>query len=117
MEPSLLIVLLGTLTITSYRAVPQQTKATCLDRWHCTTATGDTPSEQGLAVSQDLLASGEVHYGDIVCVDGYGCRIVNDCLNKRHKKAIDLFVYTYAEEKKVNTQHRKTWVIRQRRIT
>lgn len=105
-------ILIGNLiTVTSYRAVPEQTKPTCTGRHNCETSVGDNVSEAGVAVSQDLLKNGTVHYGDVLCVDGLGCRIVNDCMAARHKLHIDLFVYTKAEEKRIGTRHLRVWVI------
>ena len=104
------LILLGTLTVTSYRAVPAQTKPTCTDRHHCETSTGENVSELGLAVSQDLLLSGRVKYGDIVCVEGYPCRIAFDTMAPRNRNAVDLFMYTKAEERAVGVRHLKVWV-------
>ncbi len=106
------LLLLGTLTATSYRAVPEQTKPSCTDRSHCETANGDNVSELGVAISQDFLDSGIVHFGDCLYIDGVGFRIVNDCMHRRHKRCVDVFVYTYAEEKKFGTRHLKVWVVR-----
>lgn len=104
-------VLLGVLTATSYRPVPAQTKPECTGRHHCETAIGENVSELGVAVSQDLLGSGAVHYRDVLFIDGVGYRIVNDCLNARFRNAIDVFVYTQDEEKAFGTKHLKVWLI------
>lgn len=104
-------VLIGIMTVTSYRAIPEQTKPTCTGRHHCETSVGDNVSEAGVAVSQDLLRTGVVHYGDVLCVDGFGCRIVNDCMAARHHRRVDLFVYTKQEEKQIGTRQLRTWVI------
>jgi 3D (Asp-Asp-Asp) domain-containing protein len=112
MDPQTLIVLLGTMTITSYQPIPAQTKPECKDRYHCTTSIDDGITQYGAAVSQDLLRSGTVHYGDGLLIEGLGTlRVVNDTMNKRHKRHVDLLVFSYAEEKKIGTQHRKVWVI------
>lgn len=112
MDPNLIIVLLGTMTITSYQPVPGQTKPECKDRFHCTTSIDDGITQFGAAVSQDLLRSGTIHYGDALMIEGFGSmRVVNDTMNKRHKRSIDLMVFSYSEEKKVGVQHRKVWVI------
>lgn len=112
MDPNLLIVLIGTCTITSYQPIPAQTKPECKDRYHCTTSIDDGITQYGAAVSQDLLRAGTVHYGDILQIEGFDTlRVVNDCMNKRHKHHIDLLVFSYAEEHKVGTQHRRVWVI------
>ena len=106
------LILLGILTVTAYRLVPEQTKPECVNRSHCTTANGENVSELGVAVSQDFIKSGAIHYGDVLCIDGYGCRIVNDTTNIRHHKCLDLFVYTKNEEHKVGTRHLKVWVLK-----
>lgn len=113
--PELLVVLIGTMTITSYQAIPSQTKATCLNRHQCETSIGDGITQYGAAVSQDLLKSGQVQYGDVLEIEGLGLRVVNDTMNKRHKRHVDLLVFSYAEEHKIGTQHRRVWVIRQLR--
>lgn len=103
-------ILLGILTITSYRPVPEQTKPECQGRFHCTTAIDDGITMYGVAVSQDLLKSGEVHYGDILWIDGYGYRVVNDCMGPKARRAIDLMVFTRNEEKAVGVRHKKVYV-------
>jgi 3D (Asp-Asp-Asp) domain-containing protein len=105
------LVLLGILQVTSYRPIPAQTKPECTNRNHCRTATDENVSELGIAVSQDLLDSGEVHYGDAVFVEGYGYRLVNDTMARRLTRSCDLFVYTKAEEKKVGVRHLKVWLV------
>lgn len=112
MDPNLLIVLLGTMTITSYQPVPAQTKPECKDRFHCTTSIDDGITQFGAAVSQDLLRNGTIHYGDALMIEGFSAmRIVNDTMNKRHKRSVDLMVFSYSEEKKVGVQYRRVWVI------
>lgn len=87
------------------------------------TSTGDRVNSHGVAVSRDLLCPmalsrnltikkhssrvcriARIHYGDGLWIEGYGIKIVNDCMNKRHKRAVDIFVFTYAEEKKIGTR-------------
>jgi 3D (Asp-Asp-Asp) domain-containing protein len=111
MDLNLFIMLLGTMTITSYRAVPMQTKPECTSRYHCETSIGENVSELGCAVSQDLLKSGKVHYRDVLYIEGHGYRIVNDTMALKNHNAVDLFVYTKAEEHKIGVQHRKVWLI------
>jgi 3D (Asp-Asp-Asp) domain-containing protein len=106
------LVLLGVLTVTSYRATPNQTKPECRSNHECTTSTGDTVSEQGAAISQDLLASGVVHYGDCVYLPGFGFRILNDTMARRNRKALDLFVYFKNEERKIGVRHLKVYLIK-----
>jgi 3D (Asp-Asp-Asp) domain-containing protein len=101
------VILLGVLTVTSYRPIAEQTKPECTSRFHCTTSIDDGVTKFGVAVSQDLLKSGELHYGDVIYVEGYGNRIVNDTMNPRHKRCIDLMVFTRDEEKAVGTRKLK----------
>jgi 3D (Asp-Asp-Asp) domain-containing protein len=104
-------ILLGTLTATSYRAVPEQTKPTCTDRHHCETSIGENVSELGVAVSPDLLASGRVHYRDCLYIDGVGFRTINDTTNKRLHNHVDVFVYEKNEERAFGVRHLKVWLI------
>jgi len=110
------LILLGVLQVTSYRPVPEQTKPECRDRWHCATSIGDGITKYGIAVSQDMLISGEVHYGDILCVEGYGCRVVNDCMGPRARRAVDLLVLTRDEEKAVGVRHLEVYALRKTKI-
>lgn len=105
-------VLIGVLTVTSYRPVPEQTKPTCTSRDHCRTSIDDGVTKYGIAVSQDLLRSGRVHYGDVLWVDGYGWRIVNDTMNPRKTNSVDMMVFTRAEEKAVGVRHLRVWGIK-----
>lgn len=111
------LILLGTLTVTSYRPVPWQTKPECTSRYHCTTAINDNVTQFGVAVSQDLLKSGEVHYGDVLYIDGVGYRVVNDCMGPAASRQIDLLVFTKAEEKKIGTRHYRVYVLKERPVT
>lgn len=110
------VVLLGVLTVTSYRPTPEQTKPECTSRFHCTTSIDDGVTKFGVAVSQDLLKSGAVHYGDVLYVEGYGYRIVNDCMGDRHRNAIDLMVLTRTEEKAVGVRYKKVLLIREPKV-
>ncbi len=100
------LVLLGVLTVTSYRPIASQT-----DKSPSWTSIGDRTTKFGCAVSQDLLKSGAVHYGDIVYIEGYGYRVVNDTMHSRHKWHIDLLVFTHDEEKAIGTRHLKAYII------
>ena len=91
-------------TVTSYRPVAEQTKPECTNRFHCTTSIDDGVTKFGVAVSQDLLKSGKVHYGDVLVIPGYGNRVVNDTMAPRHTNAIDLMVLTRDEEKAVGVR-------------
>jgi 3D (Asp-Asp-Asp) domain-containing protein len=104
--------LLGTLTVTSYRATPAQTKPACRSNHECQTSIGENVSELGVAVSPDLLASGRVHYRDCLYIPGIGYRIVFDTTNKRLRNTVDVFVYERVEEKAFGVRHLKVWVIR-----
>jgi len=95
---------LGIVILTSYRPVPEQTKPECRNRYHCTTSIDDGVTKFGIAVSQDWLKSGEIHYGDVLYIPGYGYRIVNDTMNIRHKRSVDLMVLTREEEKAVGVR-------------
>lgn len=107
MDAGVLIVLLGTMSITSYRPVPAQT-----DHTPTITSIGDRTTKYGVAVSQDLLESGEVRYGDVLRVEGLGLRVVNDCMARRHKRSVDLLVLTHAEEKRIGVRRGRIWRIR-----
>lgn len=98
--------LLGVLTVTSYRPIPSQTDSS--PTW---TSIGDRTTKFGCAVSQDFLKSGVIKYGDHIYIEGYGIRVVNDCLNSRFKAHVDLLVYTHAEEKAIGTRHLKVYLI------
>lgn len=103
------LLLLGVLQVTSYQAIPAQTKPECKDRHNCETSIGDGLTMYGCAVSQDLLKSGRVHYGDVLWVPGFGWRVVNDTMNIRHKNSVDLLVFSRAEEKRVGVRHIKIY--------
>src|SRR3990167_1452608 len=120
-------VLIGNLTVTSYRSVRNQTDST---PFH--TSTGAHVEPGGVAISRDLLCGAcrklhkrcahpeyqkKIHYGDWLFVEGYGFRFVNDCMSdtsilrgkgKRKKRIItnqiDLWVGSYREEKSVNVK-------------
>jgi 3D (Asp-Asp-Asp) domain-containing protein len=107
------LILLGMLTVTAYRPVPWQTKPECKNRHSCETSIGDNVNETGLAVSQDLLESGAVHYGDVLYIPGIGFRICNDTMARRNRKAVDIFVYEKNEERKIGIRHLNVWVLTQ----
>lgn len=91
-------VALGQVTLTAYRSIPNQTDSS---PW--STSTGERVTIRGCAVSQDLLAGngGPIHYGDLIYIDQIGFRFVNDCMNKRIKRSIDIWVPTKEAEKKI----------------
>ena len=105
------LIFLGTLQVTSYRPIPAQTRPECIDRWHCDTAIGDGITQYGVAVSRDLLKTGEVHYGDILFIQGFGYRVVNDLMGPHAHRAIDLLVFTRNQEKTVGVRHLPVYAI------
>lgn len=81
-------------TVTAYRPIKAQTDSS--PNW---TSVG-TPAIMGIcAASRDLLESGQLNYGDIVSVPKLGVYKVMDTMNARHKKHIDILVYTKAQER------------------
>lgn len=107
MDAALFAVFLGTMTITSYQPIQAQTDNT--PTW---TSIGDRTTKYGVAVSQDLLASGEVQYGDVLKIEDLGLRVVNDCMARRHTRSVDLLVLTHAEEKRIGVRRGRIWRIR-----
>lgn len=110
MIEGILVVLLSSapFTVTAYRPIPSQTDAS--PTW---TSEGDRTTKHGVAVSQDLLGSGEIRYGDVLKIEGLeGLRVVNDCMNVRHTRSVDLLVFTHAEEKRIGVRRCKIWRIR-----
>jgi 3D (Asp-Asp-Asp) domain-containing protein len=106
------LILLGTLTATSYRATPAQTKPECKSNSDCQTSIGENVNELGAAISQDLLASGRVRYHDVIYIDRIGYRIVFDTMHHRIHNAVDIFVYTRAEEKAFGVKHLRVWLVK-----
>lgn len=120
-------VLVGKLTITSYRAVPEQTDSTPYY-----TSTNEHVRAGGCAISRDLLCPAcrklhrrcnhpdnttKLHYGDWLYIDGYGYRQVNDVMGaysveRVHGKKvrtplvrrIDIFVWTWKQEHSVGVR-------------
>lgn len=130
-------VLIGELTVTSYRSIPAQTDSTPFR-----TSTNARVEPGGVAVSRDLLCGAcrklhgrcrhpeyakKLHYGDWLYVDGYGFRFINDVMGKtsttkvngrRHKRIItnqiDIWVRSYKEEKTVGFSKLKVYKIQMR---
>lgn len=102
-------ILLGNMTITSYRSLPEQTDSTPF-----ITATGEHVHSSGVALSRDLLArwNGPVKYGDLVYIEGYGLKVVNDTMHPRHRNHVDIWVETYQEEKAIGVRKGKVWLIK-----
>lgn len=104
-------VLITKIVVTSYRSVPAQTKPHGCE-W---TSIGERCNAHGVAVSQDLLAKngGPLHYGDLVYIEGVGFKFVNDCMNARWTNRADVWVQTYAEEKKFGTRITRIWLVKE----
>lgn len=109
MTLALIAVLIGNLTLTSYRSVPNQT-----DSAPYYTSIGERVSVRGCAVSRDLLKrwGGPLNYGDLIYIEGVGFRFINDCMAARHKCAVDIWVETYQAEKAIGVKKgRKVWLV------
>jgi len=89
------VLLIGVMKPTAYRSVTAQT-----DDSPFYTSTGEHVSCHGVAVSQDLLAKngGPLRYGDLLYVEGVGFKFVNDCMARKNRQAIDIWVSSKAEE-------------------
>lgn len=109
MNMALILALIGSCIVTSYRSVPAQT-----DKSPFRTSTGEIVSPDGVAVSQDLLCkaclklhrrckhpevSQNLHYGNWLYIEGVGFKRINDVMNKRHKNRLDVWVNTLKDEK------------------
>lgn len=103
--------LLGQFQITAYRSVPEQTDSS---PFH--TSIGEHVCGDGIAVSQDLIASGRVKYGDWLYVEEIGFKRVNDVMNKRHINRLDIWVPSWLEEHKFHQKFKqkklKVWKVK-----
>ena len=106
-ELMIVVTLIGNMTVTSYRSVPEQT-----DSSPFVTSTGERTHKNGVAVSQDLLKSGAIKYGDILFVEGYGFKVANDTMHPRMKNHIDMWVESYEQEKAVGVKKLHIYKIR-----
>ena len=86
---------LGVVTVTKY----SPTVAEC-DGTPFITSIDERVHEGGLAVSQDFLKEHKLKYGDKVFIEGLGIFEVNDCMNIRHKYAVDIFTFSTKDAKK-----------------
>ena len=116
MNTALVLILIGSLRITSYRSVESQT-----DGSPYITSTGERTSPDGIAISQDLLCKdclrlhrrckrpvgSTLHYGDWVYIGEVGLKRVNDVMNKRHKKRMDVWVRSLLEEQRFHKRFGK----------
>lgn len=127
-DPYLILMILelafiGLLQITSYRSVESQT-----DSSPFYTSIGEKVHKYGVAVSRDLLCplvkdknklhkrdkcahKNRLHYGDWIYVEGFGLRVVNDTMHPRHRRHIDLWVATHAEEKAIQVRKGEVWLV------
>lgn len=114
--------LLGNLTVTSYRSVPNQT-----DSSPYFTSIGKRVHKGGAAISRDLLKrwGGPVDYGDYVLVEGLGIYQINDCMGAtkwdkvNHKRvpirqAVDIWVSSHQEERSIGLTKRKVYLFTRR---
>jgi 3D (Asp-Asp-Asp) domain-containing protein len=64
-------------------------------------------------VSQDLLKrnGGPLDYGDLLYVEGLGFRFVNDVMNQRHKRRLDIWVLTAKQEKEFKEGNRQVFLV------
>lgn len=90
--------ILNDITITSYNNHVDQT-----DDSPNITATSRPVRENMVAASFDLLNKGYIHYGDLVYID---CMkqwyVVEDTMNKRFERRLDIFLFDKAESLKIN---------------
>lgn len=128
MKIILIGLLIGNMTITSYRSIPEQT-----DSSPFITATGEHVTPHGVALSRDLLMrwGGPIDYGDYIYIEGHGIKVVNDCMadywclewrriegkrlctkKKYIRKHVDMWVKTYKEEKKIGWHKGHIFLIR-----
>jgi len=105
----LIITLLGNLRVTSYRSIPSQT-----DSSPYYTSIGERVHPHGVAVSRDLLKrwGGPLEYGDTIYIEGYGFKVVNDCMAAKNKKAIDIWVQTWEQERTIGIKYRHVWIVK-----
>lgn len=112
------VILIGSFYVTSYRSVPSQT-----DNTPFYTSTGERVSKDGLAISQDLLCGackklhkrclhpeykGKLHYDDWIYVENIGIKRINDVMNPRHKKRMDVWVASYKQEAMFHKKYKST---------
>src|SRR6185436_4601460 len=104
----LTIVLIGTMNITAYRSVPNQT-----DDSPFTTSIGERVHPHGIAVSRNLLKrwGGPLNYGDFVYIQGIGFKVINDTMHERYRDHIDVWVRNYEEEKEFDKEFRNKKVV------
>jgi hypothetical protein len=89
---------MGVLQVTKYTNIREQT-----DDSPNITSTGHVVREGICAVSQDMLKSGLLKYGDYIWVSELG-RIyeIDDCMNRRHDWSVDIFTFNRYESDHFN---------------
>lgn len=109
----LLAMTIGVLPVTSYQSVTTQTDST-----PNYTSINERTAVGGIAISQDMLCPltkqkklhpankcvfsySKLHYHDWLYVQGLGLYRVNDVMNPRHKRSVDIWVPSYEEERKI----------------
>ena len=111
MKIQLLLVIV--VTVTSYRSVPNQTDDTPF-----ITSIGHRTSQEGCAVSPNLMNSETLCYGNAVYIPNIGIRVVNDVTHPRLKNLIDVWVLEHEDESRVGVRKNQTvtvWESPQRR--
>lgn len=87
------------LTVTSYTASEDETDSTP----NQTSLMVEPVVGRTVAVSRDLRK----FYGAKVWIEGVGIRVVEDCMNKRYSKRIDVLVATKKQARKIGISKRK----------
>lgn len=119
----LVMTIVGNLTVTSYRSVPNQTDSTPFN-----TSTGEKVSPDGAAISQDLICNAckklhkrckhpenptKLHYQDWVYIESVGLKRINDLMHQRLTNRMDVWVSSYPKEKQFDKKYRnrklKVW--------
>lgn len=86
------------ITVTSYNNIENQT-----DDTPNVTSTSRPVREGMVAVSRDFLNKGWVRYGDLVYIDCFDkWFIVEDTMNQRFEKRMDVFLFDKQESLKIN---------------
>lgn len=119
-ELMMIVTLLGNMTITSYQPIEAQTDSS---PW--TTSIGERVHPHGVAVSRDMLKrwGGPLNYGDWLYIEGYGFKVVNDCMSdtkwdKVNKvrvpitRSVDIWVPNRAEEAKIGVKKRNVYRVK-----
>lgn len=116
-DMSLRLAYTGSLIVTSYRSVREQT-----DDSPFVTSIGHRVHPMGMAISQDLLCGvnkkcrrnvkgfcnpRKIHYEDWVYVEEIGFKQVFDIMNSRHRNRADIWVNTYEQEKAFHRKYGK----------